>query len=172
MEWYVKFKRINQSCPFLKISQSICQPTFLSSRNWEKKHKKGKIYALKPQSISLNSSWNQTKSKLSRKWTSWFSSNRWWLLANKKAWTVWSKTQKCPPSLVFFFKYLQNKKRYDFDLLWLLVITYSERFYLVSHENCDRLRSYCDFVRGVPKNSKKHFFSIFFVLKQLFLQNI
>ena len=71
--------------------------------------------------------------------------------------------------LIFFFKYLKNEKRYDFALLWLLVITYFESFCQISRENFDWLTSYCDFVRGVPKNSKKKFF---FFLKQLFLQNI
>ena len=69
--------------------------------------------------------------------------------------------------LIFFFKYLQNEKRYDFALLWHLVITYFERLCQISPENFDWLASYCDFVRGVPKNSKKNFF-----LEQLFLQNI
>ena len=80
---------------------------------------------------------------------------------------------KMPP-LVFFFKYLQNKKRYDFALLWLLLNTYFERFCQIAHENFDWLTTYCDFVRGVPKNSKKNFFQNLFLsfLKQLFLQNI
>ena len=60
--------------------------------------------------------------------------------------------------LIFFFKYLKNEKRYDFALLWLLVITYFERFCQISRENFDWLTSYCDFVRGVPKNSKKNYF--------------
>ena len=63
-----------------------------------------------------------------------------------------------PPPLVFFFKNIQNEKRYDFALLWLLVITYFERFCQISHKNFDWLTSYCDFVRGVPKNSQKNFF--------------
>ena len=65
--------------------------------------------------------------------------------------------------LVFFFKYLQNGKRYDFVLLWLLVITYFKWCCQIYRENFDWLTSYCDFVRGVPKNSKKKSF-----FKQLF----
>ena len=61
-------------------------------------------------------------------------------------------------SLASFLKYLQNDERYDFSLLWLLVITYFERFCQISRENFDWLTSYCDFVRGVPKNSKKNYF--------------
>ena len=33
------------------------------------------------------------------------------------------------PPIDFFFKYLENEKRYDSALLRLLVITYFERFY-------------------------------------------
>ena len=72
------------------------------------------------------------------------------------------------PTFVFFFKYLQNEKRYDFALLWLLVIIYSERSCQISLENFDWLTIYCDFVRGVPKNSKKKLF----FLNQQCLQNI
>ena len=62
------------------------------------------------------------------------------------------------PTFVFFFKYLQNEKRYDFALLWLLVIIYSERSCQISLENFDWLTIYCDFVRGVPKIQKSLFF--------------
>ena len=72
------------------------------------------------------------------------------------------------PTFVFFFKYPQNEKRYDFALLWLLVIIYSERSCQISLENFDWLTIYCDFVRGVPKNSK----NFFFILNQQCLQNI
>ena len=64
--------------------------------------------------------------------------------------------QKCP--LIFFFKYLQNEERYDFALLRLLVITDIECFCQISRKNFDWLTSYCDFIRGLPKNSKKIFF--------------
>ena len=74
---------------------------------------------------------------------------------------------KNPPPLFSFLNIFKTKKRYDFALLWLLVITYFERFCQKSCENFDWLMSYCDFVRGVLKNSKKTFF-----LKQLFLLNI
>ena len=78
---------------------------------------------------------------------------------------IWNEGgSKNAPSLVFFFKYLQNEKRYDFALLWLLLIIYFEGFCQVSRETFDWLTSYCDFVRGVPKNSKtkKIFFNFFF----------
>ena len=70
--------------------------------------------------------------------------------------------------IIFFFKYLQNKKRYDFALLWPLVITYFERFCQISRENFDCLTSYCDFVTGVPKNSKKIFLKKKFVFETTF----
>ena len=74
--------------------------------------------------------------------------------------------------LVFFFKYLQTGKRYDFVLLWLLVITYFKWCCQIYRENFDWLTSYCDFVRGVPKNSKKKSFFQTTFFKQIFLQNI
>ena len=48
--------------------------------------------------------------------------------------------------LIFFFKYLKNEKRYDFALLWLLVITYFERFCQISRDNFDWLTGYGNFV--------------------------
>ena len=80
--------------------------------------------------------------------------------------------QKCPCPPCFLFKYVQNEKMYDFALLWLLVISYFKCFCQISRKNFDWLTSYCDFVRGVPKNSKKSFFFNFFFLKQLFVLNI
>ena len=62
---------------------------------------------------------------------------------------------KNAPPLVFFFKYLQNKKKYDFALLWHSVITYFERFCQISCEKFDCLTSFCDFVRAVPKIQKQ-----------------
>ena len=76
-----------------------------------------------------------------------------------------------PPPLVFFFKYIQKEKRYDFALLWLLVITYFERFCQISRKKFDWLTSYCDFVRGAPKNSKKKkcFFKTFCRMFQVYI---
>ena len=55
-------------------------------------------------------------------------------------------------------------------------MTYFERFCQIFRENFDWLTSYCDFVRGVPKKSKRILFSIFsiffFFSKQAFLQNV
>ena len=73
-------------------------------------------------------------------------------------------------SLASFLKYLQNDERYDFSLLWLLVITYFERFCQISREHFDWLTSYCDFVQKLKK--KSFFQQFFFFLKQLFLQNV
>ena len=85
----------------------------------------------------------------------------------------WGRGQSKNAPLASFLKYLQNDERYDFSLLWLLVITYFERFCEISCDNFDCLTSHCDFVRGVPKNSEKKIFSnFFFLLKQLFLLNI
>ena len=82
-----------------------------------------------------------------------------WSLVNP----IWNRGGcKNAPPLVFFFKYLQNKKRYDFALLWILVIIYFERFCQISRKNFDWFTSYCDFVKGVPKNFKKNFFQFFF----------
>ena len=70
--------------------------------------------------------------------------------------------------LTSFLKYLQNDERYDFSLLWLLVTTYFERFCQISCDNFDCLTSHCDFVRRVPKNSKKNFFSKIFSFEATF----
>ena len=53
----------------------------------------------------------------------------------------------------------------------ILVITYFEPFCQISYENFDWLTSYCDFVRGVPRNSKKKmFFQIFYLFIYLFFE--
>ena len=79
-------------------------------------------------------------------------------------------------SLIFFFKYLQNEKKYDFALLWLLVITSFERLCQISRQYFDWLTSYCDFLKGVPKNSKTNFFckifQVYIMLKWFFSSEI
>ena len=63
--------------------------------------------------------------------------------------------------LIFFFKYLQNEKRYHFALLLLLVIIYFERFCQISREKLIGSRVIVILSEGYRKIQKKKIFFFF-----------
>ena len=74
------------------------------------------------------------------------------------------------PLLVFFFKYLENEKMYDFAFLWLILNVSAKFFAKILIGS----RVIVILSEGYRKNSKQFCFQFFqfIFLKQAFLQNV